>query len=54
MWRVGRKIRDKRLLKLIGRYLRTGVLVDQRLGVYRIRTLSLKAKVPAFNATGAA
>ena len=28
MWRVGRKVRDKRLLKLIGRYLRAGVLID--------------------------
>ena len=28
LWRVGRKVRDKRLLKLIGRYLRAGVLVD--------------------------
>ena len=28
MWRVGRKVRDKQLLKLIGRYLRVGVLVD--------------------------
>ena len=28
MSRVGRKVRDKRLLKLIGRYLRAGVMVD--------------------------
>ena len=28
MRRVGRKVRDKRLLKLIGRYLRAGVMVD--------------------------
>lgn len=28
MARVGRKVRDKRLLKLIGRYLRAGVMVD--------------------------
>ena len=28
MNRIGRKVRDKRLLKLIGRYLRAGVLVD--------------------------
>ena len=26
--RVARKVRDKRLLKLIGRYLRAGVMVD--------------------------
>ena len=28
MSRVSRKIRDKRLLKLIGRYLRAGVMID--------------------------
>ncbi len=28
MSRVARKVRDKRLLKLIGRYLRAGVMVD--------------------------
>ncbi len=28
MCRVGRKVRDKRLLRLIGRYLRAGVMVE--------------------------
>jgi RNA-directed DNA polymerase len=38
MARVGRKVRDKRLLKLIGRYLRAGVLVGETLQATEIGT----------------
>ena len=38
MARVGRKVRDKRLLKLIGRYLRAGVLVGETLQATELGT----------------
>ena len=38
MARVGRKVRDKRLLKLIGKYLRAGVLVGETIQATEIGT----------------
>ena len=38
MWRVGRKVRDKRLLKLIGHYLRAGPAFLNRALEHRLRS----------------
>ena len=45
MAQVARKVRDKRLLKLIGRFLRAGVMVDGLLPTDRERNHARRSAV---------